>query len=89
MARWAIENPDSTVDLVPGRHPNSAEVASTGENPGRTAILPGFTPAALGDPTFLTTHHVRFPYICGEMANGIASVPMVIAMAKVDRKSVV
>jgi trans-AT polyketide synthase/acyltransferase/oxidoreductase domain-containing protein len=83
MARWAIENPDCTVDLIPGRHPSSAEVTSTGENPARTAILPGFTPAALGDPSFLATHNVRFPYICGEMANGIASVPMVIAMAKV------
>src|SRR5439155_1523592 len=44
--------------------------------------LPGLGPATLGDPSFLSVHHVRFPYICGEMANGIASVEMVTAIAK-------
>lgn len=44
--------------------------------------LPALYPEWLGDRSFLETHSVRFPYICGEMANGIASVKMVISAAK-------
>ena len=36
-------------------------------------------PEYLGDPLFCATHKVRFPYIVGEMANGIATADMVIA----------
>ena len=46
------------------------------------ASLPQLYPEWLGDRTFQETHRVRFPYICGEMANGIASPEMVIAAAK-------
>ena len=45
-------------------------------------ILPGITPAQLGDSSMVSTHHSRFPYICGEMANGIATVQMVQAITK-------
>jgi trans-AT polyketide synthase/acyltransferase/oxidoreductase domain-containing protein len=83
MAKWAIENPYATVELVRGPRTGTYEVSTEGQGPRRLATLPGFGPESLGDPSFLTTHNVRFPYICGEMANGIASVPMVLAMAKV------
>ncbi|HEX4950815.1 MAG TPA: PfaD family polyunsaturated fatty acid/polyketide biosynthesis protein [Blastocatellia bacterium] len=46
------------------------------------ATLPALYPEWLGDRTFAETHHVRFPYIAGEMANGIATTQMVIAMAR-------
>ena len=45
-------------------------------------ILPALSPERLGDPNFLKVHHIRFPYIVGEMANGIATAEMVIAAAK-------
>jgi PfaD family protein len=36
----------------------------------------------LGDPRFCKDHGVRFPYVTGAMANGIASEEIVIAMAE-------
>lgn len=45
-------------------------------------ILPPLYPEWLGAQTFLTTHGVRFPYIVGEMANGIATAKMVVAAAR-------
>lgn len=45
-------------------------------------ILPAMYPEWLGDAAFNHTHKVRFPYIVGEMANGIATAKMVIAAAK-------
>src|SRR5262249_40593052 len=36
----------------------------------------------LGDRGFLQTHGVRFPYVAGAMANGIATPRLVVAMAR-------
>ena len=36
---------------------------------------------ALGDPSFCLDHGLRYPYVAGAMANGIASEELVIAMA--------
>lgn len=44
--------------------------------------LPPLWPEWLGDRSFNEAHRVRFPYIGGEMANGIASVEMVLALAE-------
>jgi PfaD family protein len=46
------------------------------------ATLPATYPEWLGDRSFLEVHNVRFPYIAGEMANGIATPALVIAMAR-------
>jgi trans-AT polyketide synthase/acyltransferase/oxidoreductase domain-containing protein len=46
------------------------------------AYLPPLTPDRLGDPGFLAAHNVRFPYMTGAMANGIASVEIVEAMGR-------
>ncbi len=46
------------------------------------AMLPPLFPEWLGDRGFLAAHQVRFPYIAGEMANGIAGPQLVIAMAQ-------
>ncbi|MEV4974739.1 PfaD family polyunsaturated fatty acid/polyketide biosynthesis protein [Streptomyces scopuliridis] len=43
--------------------------------------LPPSSPEWLGDRAFGTAHGVRFPYVAGEMANGIATTDMVVAMA--------
>lgn len=44
--------------------------------------LPPLYPEWLGDRSFGEAHGVRFPYVAGEMANGIATVAMVSAMAR-------
>lgn len=53
----------------------SAELSLIGQ-------LPALYPEWLGDRNFMQTHSLRFAYIAGEMARGIASADMVIAMAK-------
>ncbi len=44
--------------------------------------LPPLYPEWLGDRSFNETHGVRFPYVAGAMANGIATSDLVIAMAR-------
>jgi trans-AT polyketide synthase, acyltransferase and oxidoreductase domains len=45
------------------------------------ATLPPLYPEWLGDRSFQQAHGLRFPYVAGEMANGIATPALVIAMA--------
>nr|WP_252980207.1 PfaD family polyunsaturated fatty acid/polyketide biosynthesis protein [Mycobacterium riyadhense] len=52
---------------------------------GRTTLvgtLPPIYPEWLGDRAFCESHGVRFPYLAGSMANGIATAELVVAMAK-------
>lgn len=46
------------------------------------ATLPAMYPEWLGDRSFCEAHGVRFPYVGGEMANGIATVKMCVALAQ-------
>lgn len=46
------------------------------------ATLPPLYPEWLGDRSFLEVHGVRFPYVSGAMANGIATVELVTEMAR-------
>jgi trans-AT polyketide synthase, acyltransferase and oxidoreductase domains len=46
--------------------------------------LPPLYPEWLGDRAFGEAHGVRFPYIAGEMARGIATTRMVITMARAE-----
>ncbi|WP_326696265.1 PfaD family polyunsaturated fatty acid/polyketide biosynthesis protein [Streptomyces sp. NBC_01754] len=46
--------------------------------------LPPLYPEWLGGRTFCEAHGVRFPYVAGEMANGIATTRMVAAMARAE-----
>ena len=46
--------------------------------------LPALYPEWLGDRGFGEAHGVRFPYVAGEMARGIATTRMVIAMARAE-----
>jgi len=46
------------------------------------ATLPAIWPEWLGDRSFNEAHHIRFPYVAGAMANGIATTDLVIAMAR-------
>jgi PfaD family protein len=46
------------------------------------AVLPPLYPEWLGCRSFAEVHGVRFPYVSGAMANGIATTDLVIAMAE-------
>jgi trans-AT polyketide synthase/acyltransferase/oxidoreductase domain-containing protein len=58
--------------------------AAGGTGHGVLGLLPPVYPEWLGDRSFGAAHEVRFPYVAGEMANGIATVEMVVAMARAD-----
>lgn len=45
------------------------------------ASAPALGPADLGSPTFLRQHGVKYAYVAGAMAGGIASEELVVAMA--------
>ncbi|MCO4772939.1 MAG: PfaD family polyunsaturated fatty acid/polyketide biosynthesis protein, partial [Deltaproteobacteria bacterium] len=45
-------------------------------------MVPALHPEELGHPGFLADHGVRYAYVAGAMANGIASVELVLAMAR-------
>lgn len=47
-------------------------------------FVPSTSPRQLGDISFCEDHDLRFPYMCGAMANGIASIEVVEAAAKVN-----
>ncbi|TDD61687.1 PfaD family polyunsaturated fatty acid/polyketide biosynthesis protein [Kribbella antibiotica] len=65
---------DAGISLV--REPSATENV--------VGTLPPMYPEWLGDRTFCQVHGVRFGYVAGEMANGIATADMVIAMARAD-----
>jgi PfaD family protein len=48
------------------------------------ASLPPVYPEWLGSPQFCEAHRVRFPYVSGAMAHGIASRQLVVAMARAE-----
>ncbi|WP_235092465.1 PfaD family polyunsaturated fatty acid/polyketide biosynthesis protein [Streptomyces sp. A1-5] len=50
--------------------------------PAAVGTVPAMYPEWLGGRSFAETHQVRFPYVAGEMAYGIAGVEMVEAMAR-------
>ncbi len=60
------------------------DVAKANGKPGfpLLATLPPLYPEWLGDRSFCEAHGVRFPYVVGEMANGIATARLVVAMAR-------
>ena len=45
-------------------------------------VLPALYPEWLGDRSFCEAHGVRFPYVAGAMANGIATTRMVVELAR-------
>ena len=47
-----------------------------------TGFVPPCPPEALGDPAFRAAHGIRYAYVTGAMANGIASVELVETIAR-------
>ena len=83
----AVRRPRTALHVVSAGQGMAPGVALGGEVSGDRAglpvlgSLPPLYPEWLGDPSFRTAHGVRFPYVAGEMANGIATTRMVAAMA--------
>jgi PfaD family protein len=77
------ERHDGRVGVTIGGHTKTGSASDQASLP-LLATLPPLYPEWLGDRSFGETHGVRFPYVCGEMANGIASARMVAAMAQAD-----
>jgi trans-AT polyketide synthase, acyltransferase and oxidoreductase domains len=70
-----VRNPASgAVGLLPGY--------GDGNDREIVGILPPLYPEWLGDRHFRETHNVRFPYIAGEMATGIATSELVAAAVR-------
>ena len=74
---------------APDGGPRGLVVASQMAGPGAVdrpslGTLPPLYPEWLGDRDFGVVHGVRFPYVAGEMARGIATTRMVIAMARAE-----
>lgn len=87
--RVAIGDLRAAVTVVRG--PDGFQLASGGTTtlgPGGAgahevaAYLPPLPPEQLGDPTFLEEHGLKYPYMTGAMANGIASCEIVEAISK-------
>ena len=68
------------------QHKALAKVGSNGDGNGSSghlvAYLPPITLQSLGDASFCADHGLRYAYVAGAMANGIASVELVEAMAR-------
>ncbi|MFO0761204.1 MAG: PfaD family polyunsaturated fatty acid/polyketide biosynthesis protein [Byssovorax sp.] len=84
-----VREPVHLVEVTPGRIGLAAagEIVPASQRgaPGTFALLaslPALYPEWLGDRSFGEAHRVRFPYVVGEMANGIATTRMVIAAAR-------
>lgn len=67
--------------LAPSARSDTAQIAATLSPYEVIAMLPPQYPEWLGDRAFTQIHGVRFAYVAGAMANGIASVEMVQAIA--------
>ena len=66
-----------------GRHVGLSLTAPEPSTGAQTiAVLPPLYPEWLGDRSFCEVHGIRFPYVSGAMANGIATTELVIKMAK-------
>ena len=80
--RTAIADLRSPVTVV--RAADGYAVGAGGPGDGRpfAAWLPPLHPSQLGDPTFRQDHGLRYPYLTGAMANGIASAEIVLEMAR-------
>ena len=68
--------------VVAGGRPLPAEAAAPPEALPLVGSLPAVYPEWLGDPAFQAAHGVRYGYVVGEMANGIATGRMVVAAAQ-------
>jgi PfaD family protein len=71
--------PGSGIGVAP-----AGELTASATDWRLAGVLPALYPEWLGDRAFTAAHGVRFPYVAGEMANGIATTRMVVALARAE-----
>lgn len=76
------ESDQGRLGVARGGQPAAAHEVNGAPAYPLVASLPPLYPEWLGDRSFLETHGLRFPYVAGAMANGIATTDLVIAMAR-------
>jgi len=69
-------------DRVGFTNQGHAELGDTQSGSPLMGLATACQPSSLGDPTFAADHGLRFNYVAGAMAGGIASVELVQAMAR-------
>lgn len=77
-----VRTTDGSIEARTGDVPSAKPNGRAGHE--TLAVLPAIWPEWLGDPAFARVHGVRFPYVVGAMANGIASAELVIASARAE-----
>ena len=76
-----VKSADGRVGVVPDGIVETGEIGKADSTSALqlVGILPPLFPEWLGDRAFCEVHGCRYPYVVGEMANGIATARMVIA----------
>lgn len=77
-----IVDDEGTLSLADGGQITFGSDNETGDHLAVAAHAPAIHVADLGDPRFCEDHGLKYPYVTGAMANGIASEEIVIAMAQ-------
>lgn len=72
-----VRTPEGRITTALALDPRGATLETVG-------TLPPLYPEWLGDRSFLETHGVRFAYVAGAMATGIATTRLVIEMARAN-----
>ncbi|MFJ2008316.1 PfaD family polyunsaturated fatty acid/polyketide biosynthesis protein [Streptomyces chartreusis] len=81
---WLLTGPDGRRGALPAEGGTSGTPAGVPRGTTAAGTLPGLYPEWLGSVSFCHRHRVRFPYVAGEMANGISTTALVIAMARAN-----
>ena len=81
-----IRQASGAISVAVGGYSGPSGLGANGAGEGLDEELVGWLPPLypewLGDRGFLEAHGVRFPYVSGAMANGIATPRLVVAMAR-------
>lgn len=79
---WLVVRTPDGSGLAQGGQLHFTAAPPSSESLPVEAILPALRPADLGDPGFCQTYQLKYPYVTGAMANGIASADIVEAMGR-------
>lgn len=80
-AFWVLER-DGSFALAPGALAAGGAVPFEDSRTRCVGFLPALPLTHLGDPGFTSDHRLRYAYVAGAMANGIASTDLVEAVAR-------